>query len=130
MSVVDPAKTPAEGVQRREYERRAMTETPDTLISTYTHSMVYSAKDVPSHMAHVRLYGSSPDACALQVRSRGKVTDHGSAIRGVVATARMGPPEARELRDALSAWIAEREPIEAHELPSVSTASPSEAFGR
>ena len=80
----------------------------DILIKTITKTGKYpKSGHLISHMSHVRLYGASPGRAALQIRSDGVISPHGSTSWHCISTASLDFDTARQLRDALETWIRE-----------------------
>ena len=75
----------------------------DTLIKTATHTDRMSRH--VNHTSHIRLYPSSPGRMTLQIRSEGKISDHGTKSWRCIGSASVDPLVAKELRDALDAWL-------------------------
>lgn len=59
-------------------------------------------------MSHVRAYGYSPGHMNLQIRSEGKISDHGSKQWWVISNARLDVETAVALHTALQEWIEEQ----------------------
>lgn len=80
----------------------------DTLIESATKTCRHAkTSHLLSHMNHVRLYGASPGRAALQIRSDGIISDHGSTAWQCISTASLDFDAARQLRDALESWMRE-----------------------
>lgn len=76
--------------------------TADTLIPTLHAQTLVTARELSDCDKKVRHYGYSPDACNLQIRTtRGK--------RSYISTATLSIEQAKDLRDALSAWVEAKE---------------------
>lgn len=79
----------------------------DTLIHcSTTTTAVHDPKRKPlENTNHVRAYPHSPGCMALQIRSAGRVSNHGTVNRHCFSTALMSPEEVELLRDALNEYL-------------------------
>ncbi len=80
----------------------------NTCVETPTHATRFPADEELHYLKHVRLYGYSPGVVALQVRSLGKITNHGKVQFAVVSHALLDVTAAVELYAALGEWIEEQ----------------------
>ena len=77
----------------------------DTSIKAWTDAARHDPAEYLPTMSHVRVYPYSPGSMNLQIRSEGKITDHGSKQWQVISNAHLDVDAARKLYAALGDWI-------------------------
>ncbi len=76
-----------------------------TSIKTWTDAGRFEPAHFLPSMSHVVAYGYSPTTMNLQIRSLGKITDHGSKEWQIISNARLNLDAAIRLHAGLELWI-------------------------